>query len=84
VQVSIGIEIATRNRILGDFREEIDHLAYLPRPASTLQQPAHSATMGGLPFREGERESGASWSISLRQSPYLSYRRCAALKIFSQ
>ena len=25
--------------------------------------------MGGLPLREGERESGASWSISLRQSP---------------
>jgi len=27
--------------------------------------------MDGLPLREGERESSISWSISLRQSPYL-------------
>jgi hypothetical protein len=30
------------------------------RPASTLRQPAQRATKGGLPLREGERESGAS------------------------
>jgi len=39
------------------------------RPASLLRQPAHRVTMGELSLREGERESGASWSISLRQSP---------------
>jgi hypothetical protein len=43
------------------------------RPASTLRQPAHTATMGGLPLCEGERESGASWHVSLRQSPYLRF-----------
>jgi hypothetical protein len=43
-------------------------------PASTSRQPAHRVTVGGLPLREGERESGASWSVSLRQS----------LRLFSQ
>ncbi|ESQ15082.1 MAG: hypothetical protein N838_30290 [Thiohalocapsa sp. PB-PSB1] len=31
--------------------------------------------MGELPLGEGERESGASWSVSLRQSP-LCRTRC--------
>jgi hypothetical protein len=38
-------------------------------PASTSRQPARRATAGGLPFRGGERESFASWYVSIRQSP---------------
>jgi hypothetical protein len=30
-----------------------------------------ATTWGGCPLREGERESGASWSVSLRQSHQL-------------
>jgi hypothetical protein len=53
----------------GDFCGETDHLAYFLVRPSTLRQPVHGATMGGLSLRQGERASGAGWSVSLRQSP---------------
>ncbi|HCS92934.1 MAG TPA: hypothetical protein DIW77_23585 [Chromatiaceae bacterium] len=34
--------------------------------AFAQRRPAHDRSMGGSPLREGERESCASWSVSLR------------------
>jgi hypothetical protein len=39
------------------------------RPPLTSRHPPQGATLGGLPLHEGGRAAGASWSVSLRQSP---------------
>jgi hypothetical protein len=39
------------------------------RPPPLSRQPPHRTTMRGFALRGGERESGASWYVSFRQSP---------------